>query len=111
MTFQTRQGDVLVQRVPTRTPAGTLVFDQDPVILAYGEGTGHTHRVVALDRNSNERLAAQLFEEPDGRRLLLVERACVLTHDEHWPIALAPGLYSVTIQREYESDGQRNVVD
>jgi len=78
MMFQARQGDVFVRQVPARTPAGTAVGTQSPVILAEGEATGHTHR---------------------------------LTHDELRPIALAPGSYSVTIQREYTPEGISHVAD
>jgi len=111
MTFQARQGAVLVQQVPARKPAGIRVSTDDRVILAVERVTGHAHRVIAVDRISDDRPAAQLFEEPDGRRFLFVERACVMRHDEHEPIVVAPGTYSVTIQREYDPEGIRRVAD
>jgi len=111
MSFQVRQGDVFIERLPSTPPAGTPVIGEDPVTLMPGAAIGHAHRVVAVDQRCNERPAAQLFEDPNGRRLLLVGRACELRHDEHAPIALAPGAYSVTIQREYEPEGVRNDVD
>jgi hypothetical protein len=79
------------------------------VILAYGEVTGHAHEISAV--SPADLSAAQLFEEPDGRRFLFVERACVLQHQEHGTIALAPGCYEVIRQREYSPRAIRNVAD
>lgn len=111
MIFQARQGDVLVQQVRKRARRGRAVGERGRLILAYGERTGHAHEVIAAAQDGGGGVAAQMFEESDGARYLFVARACVLTHDEHGPIALAPGAYSVTIQREYEPDGMRPVLD
>lgn len=106
-----RQGDVLVQQVRRRAKTGKEVIDRGRVILAYGEVTGHAHEVVEDKRLDFELPAAQLFEEPDGQRFLFVERACTLVHQEHGAIALAPGVYKVTRQREYSPTEIRNVAD
>lgn len=108
---QFRQGDVLVRQVPMRQQKGRSVSDSGRVILAYGEVTGHAHEVMAAQPETIELPPAQLFEEPDGRRFLFVERACMLTHQEHGSIALAPGCYEVTRQREYSPEAIRNVAD
>ena len=106
-----RQGDVLVRQVRKRSRKGQVVEDKGRVILAYGEVTGHAHEVVAAVNDPIADLApAQLFEEPDGRRFLFVDRPCTLTHQEHGPITLAPGCFEVIRQREYspgEVIGQR----
>jgi hypothetical protein len=101
------------------------------VILAEGEVTGHVHEVVDTAAPDREPTlpAADFFEEPDGRRVLLVTRPCLLTHQEHAPIALDPahpvqvrqgdvllqpiseGAWAVIRQREYEPAGIRNVAD
>lgn len=98
------------------------------VILAHGEITGHAHEVVA---NDSEAVIppADFFEEPDGRRILLVTRPCVLRHQEHGPIALDParpqlyrqgdvlllpigaGAWEVRRQREYTPEEIRNIAD
>lgn len=62
--------------------------EQGRIILAHGEVTGHCHEVV--DAETCALPPAQFFEEPDGRRVLLVERPCLLRHQEHAPIALDP---------------------
>lgn len=103
------------------------------VILAHGEITGHAHEVVdtsaVLDPAEIEIPAADFFEEPDGRRILLVTRPCELRHQEHGPIALDPthpqqyrqgdvllnpigaGAWEVIRQREYSPEAIRNVAD
>ena len=108
---QCRQGDVFLQQVRIRERKGQEVLDQGRVILAYGEVTGHAHEII--DAVTEEQLPpAQLFEEPDGTRYLFVDRACALVHQEHGPIALAPGVYQVIRQREYvASDISRSVAD
>lgn len=108
---QYRQGDVFVEQVRKREPQGTAVIDRGRVILAYGEVTGHAHEVIAAVPAIDDLPPAQLFEEPDGTRYLFVERACVLTHQEHGPIALAPGSYKVSRQREYSPEAIRTVAD
>lgn len=110
-SFQARQGDVFVEQVRKREPTGKPIADRGRVILAYGEVTGHCHEVKEAGPRTAETPAAQFFEEPDGTRYLFVERACVLTHDEHGPITLAPGCYRVSRQREYFPDAIRNVED
>lgn len=102
-----RQGDVLIVRT-TEAVKGTDAREGGRIILAHGEVTGHAHEV--LDP-AGSLPAAQFFEAPDGRRFLLVEQACVLTHQEHGPIALAPGAYEVVRQREYSPEAIRNVAD
>ncbi len=109
--FTARQGDVLIRQVRKRMPTGTDVRERGRVILAHGEVTGHAHEVVAAAPSTDLAPPAQFFEEPDGRRFLFVERACVLTHQEHGTIALAPGSYEVIRQREYSPSEMRNVAD
>lgn len=100
------------------------------VILAHGEVTGHAHEVIVADETTDVDLpAAEFFEEPDGRRVLLVTRPCVLRHEEHGAIALNPavpemvrqgdvlllpigcGAWEVKRQREYSPEKVRNVAD
>lgn len=115
---QARQGDVLVTLTTDRPSQDAKeVTDHGRIILAYGEVTGHCHEVisgVSADRTDDiEALlpASMLFEEPNGDRFLLVNRPCVLRHDEHKAIELAPGAYKVTRQREYSPTEIRQVAD
>jgi hypothetical protein len=107
-----RQGDVLLV-VTDQTPSSqaTPVTDGGRVILAYGEVTGHAHEVVPVD-NMDDVPAMQLFEEPDGSRLLVVRRPVELRHEEHGRIGLEPHVtYEVRRQREYFPDAIRSVAD
>jgi len=105
-----RQGDVLVQRIADRPRVGKDAREHGRVVLAHGEVTGHAHEVVAATKTTTAP-PAQFFEEPDGTRVLFVDQPCVLVHQEHGPIALAPGCYRVTRQREYAPDAIRTVAD
>lgn len=110
-----RQGDVLVKRTRKQpSTSAKVVNDQGRTILAYGEVTGHAHQVhdvstAIVDRDDVP--AQQLFEEPDGTRLLVVRRDAELRHEEHGTIALARGTYEVIRQREYSPEAIRNVAD
>ena len=98
------------------------------ITLALGEATGHHHTVYA-DAETDKFPEAEFFEEPDGRRVLLALKPCVLRHQEHGPITLDPqnptqvrqgdvllppigiGAWEVTRQREYAPGAIRNVSD
>ena len=107
-----RQGDVYLRAIPRVDPAGQPVpLDHGRVILAYGEATGHAHAVVAVDDVETIMPPALLVEAPDGRRVLYVTAPCVLVHQEHARIALAPGCYEVYRQRQYFPDAVRPIED
>lgn len=106
-----RQGDVLL--VPTKQrPSGKAkrVTDNGRVILAYGEVTGHAHEVVGID-SADPVPAMELFEEPDGTRLLVIQRPSTLRHEEHSAIGLAVGGYEIRRQSEYSPEIVRQVAD
>lgn len=91
-----RQGDVLIRRINSIPSGLTPVPREDGrVILAHGEVTGHAHVV----EGEVEFLATDLAEM-QGRFLRVLADAQVV-HDEHRPMALAPGCYEVIRQREY----------
>lgn len=109
-----RQGDVML-RATRKEPSGEArpVHDQGRTILAYGEQTGHAHEVVSATAIDNVDAVPpmQLFEEPDGTRLLVVRRDAELRHEEHGPIAIPAGTYEVIRQSEYTPAAIRNVAD
>jgi len=67
--------------------------DDGDIVLAYGEVTGHAHRI------KSKRVA--LWSAGDQRYITVAEPAD-LTHEEHGTITLAPGSYEVVQQREYD---------
>ena len=90
-----RQGDILVKEVSEIK--GELSNNH---ILAFGEVTGHSHRIqgtVQVFRNNQE-------------TFLQVEEA-ELVHDEHEAITIPKGNYQVVIQREYSPISERQVMD
>ena len=103
-----RQGDVLL--IPVDAIPGTarpVARDNGRVVLAYGEATGHAHAI----------LSAAATQLQDGiERYLRLTAVATLQHEEHGPIAIAPGSYRVVIQREYvpapvNSPAWRRVID
>lgn len=103
-----RQGDVYFIPV-SNIPAGGKKRENGTA--AYGEVTGHSHR---LDEASMA--IAEVLECGDGLFLhvskdgISIEGA-TFVHEEHGPVTLAPGNYEIRIQREYAPEGIRNVVD
>ncbi|HUV84611.1 MAG TPA: hypothetical protein VMV86_02830 [Methanosarcinales archaeon] len=68
-------------------------------ILAYGEATGHSHKLV--EEATGIEVA---FDEPVFR---LMEQA-VLQHQGHNPITLEPGIYRFGQIFEYDYESQEN---
>lgn len=97
--FQVRQGDLLIMEIE-ELPKGLRVVS-DSVILK-GEATGHAHRLIGGD----------VFTTPEGLMFLALTQGGQVIHDEHKPIKLTKGFYSVIRQREYTNkDAVRIVVD
>jgi hypothetical protein len=117
MTKTYRQGDVFFELV--KRPDGALVpvpLDGGAVVLAYGESSGHRHQIAR---------GAKLFRfRDDGARYLEVsakggatvrvtnDRGGKLLVERHDPVTLPPGIYRVTVQREWTAAMEvRNVHD
>jgi len=100
-----RQGDVLL--IPTDTipaDATDVSAENGRVVLAHGEATGHHHSFAP---NTGVTLC-----ESEEMRFLSVAEEANLTHQEHATIPIAPGLYRVIRQREYDDmEEWRNVAD
>ena len=87
-----RHGDVLLETIE-KIPESKLLKGRKE--LAYGEVTGHAHRIDIGD----------LFETKNGELYLKVDKFAHLSHEEHKTITLNPGCYKVTIKRQYSPDG------
>lgn len=95
-----RHGDVLI------APAEAIPQNarrSSQAVLAYGEITGHSHRIEDPDK-------AEVWEYQGERFLKLLAPARVI-HEEHQPIALEPGIYRVWQQREYTPEAIRRILD
>lgn len=104
MKTQMRQGDLLIELVDDIPKNAKL---QNSLVLAYGEVTGHCHRIKDAG-------TATLFAD-DDTLFVDTEKATWVIHDEHGPVKLDPGKkYRVTRQREYdasEAEKERRVLD
>lgn len=88
-----RQGDVLLKQVDS------LPLDCEPNrdnILAYGETTGHSHKIVG----------AKVLRR-DKQLYVTVEEQAEILHEEHGRILLPTGLWQVVRQREYEAGSHK----
>src|SRR5262245_65942032 len=78
-----RHGDVLIARAPEipdgATPRGN-------VILAYGEMTGHAHRIESPE-------SAELFDHNAVIFMRIVRARAPILHEEHQPINDTTGAY------------------
>ncbi len=116
------QGDIAVIPVAAsiNVPEGTAPLANvcGRVVLAEGEVTGHFHSVDescarifaasgigALPKVGNYRAA----DKDD--RVLVIDRPTTLTHDEHAPFDLEPGVYVVRRQVTLEAGDVRRVLD
>lgn len=101
MTMQ-RQGDVLL--VPAQLPKGAAAVEsKGDVILAYGEVTGHAHRI-------KESAKVRMWSAGAERFIQVLEQTA-LTHEEHAPLLLQPGVYRIPQQVEYTPREVRRVAD
>jgi len=97
-----QQGDVLIRSVG-QVPQNAKALSQRPVVLAYGEVTGHKHQIL-------DEVKAFL----DGESMYIAsDTAFTVTHEEHKPIRVDPGIYEILRVKEYDhfTEEARNVVD
>lgn len=107
-TIQARQGDVLVESVPT-VPNGTpnpTPPENGRVVLAHGEVTGHAHAFY-------EPSVTELFQVTGATGTFLnLKESAPLKHEEHAEIIFPAGSYRVVRQKEYRPKAiPRNVAD
>ena len=104
-----RQGDVLFTMI-ANLPKGKQTKRADGAV-AYGEVTGHSHRLAVEDRQTAEvlEIGDGLFVHVSGDGIRL--SGATFVHEEHGPVTLPPGDYRVTIQREYSPEAIRDVID
>lgn len=89
-----RQGDVLIYQVNELKRSYPVT---GKAVLAYGEVTGHHHRIEA---DSAHRFLAYTGEDGTTVSELEVLEAVELLHEEHDTIVIEPGNYKVAIQVE-----------
>lgn len=109
-----RQGDVLLVKVAELPKRAKDVTPEGDIILAHGEVTGHAHR-LSLPNTMTMIEKGELVQAPKkvrlwdagAERFIQVMEKTALTHEEHSPIPLDPGIYQVIRQREYDPEAER----
>lgn len=102
---QIQQGDVLLQRIK-ELPKGakTVKRDNGDIVLAYGEVTGHAHRIKDIDA---------MFYEAGGKFYLKTDKPINLRHEEHHEQVIEPGIWEVgqVVEKDWLNDMVRPVID
>ncbi len=96
-----RRGDVLIAPTPSIPVAASM---RPGTVLAYGEITGHSHRV-------DNPHSAEAWEHGGVLFLKVTADNATIIHEEHHPITLPRGLYRVWMQREYTPQAIRRIAD
>ena len=101
---QAHQGDIFFKPL-SAVPKG-YVYDADlskrgRIVLAEGEVTGHFH---AIEEDKDTVVLSPTDKKAIDELILDVRNpeGVTVAHPEHGPIHLAPGLWQVKRQREYE---------
>ena len=102
-----RQGDVMLFRVGKLPEGAVQVKTNGDVILAYGEVTGHAHRIK---RDQTTSPSARVFDFGAERYIQIAERVA-LTHEEHSAIFLDAGIYRQAHQFEEKRAELQRVAD
>ena len=95
--FQVRQGDLLLTKSTARTKGKEVAqpVEKGRLVLLRGERTGHAHTVEA------DKATLMSWEDI---LMLVVKEDTKLTHEEHNPIPLEPGVYEIRTQRRFNYD-------
>lgn len=86
------QGDVTLRKLDAMPDGERKTMGKIRCVLADGEHTGHQHVVEDDD--------AELIQIGE-RMLLTLTKSATLTHQEHAPITLSPGIWEVGRVQEY----------
>lgn len=100
---QALHGDVIIEKID-KLPKEFDKLEKEPKdTLAYGEVTGHSHKLFRMsDLPVDGAAAFDLRVSPDGFRYLKVAEPVEVRHQEHDPRVIPPGIYRIGIQREYD---------
>lgn len=95
--FYARQGDLDIKSISSLPKS---LKEGKSKIIAFGEATGHHHKLVELDIETQlntylDELNKQVYFEVKGGR-------ANLTHQEHKTVILDPGVYRVDTERTYD---------
>lgn len=89
-----RHGDLNFTQVTSVPKNAKLINDSSEFILAYGEATGHHHKMKS-------KKGFKVFEL-EGKKYIEIPFKAVLTHQEHDTIEFDKGIYEMDFEREYD---------
>lgn len=99
-----RQGDVLlVRRAKLPAAVAELPREDDAVVLAYGEVTGHRHQLRGPQ--------VTYFRDTSGHEYVALSAPDRLLHEEHSTIEIPEGVAELGAQVEFEPAALRTVAD
>jgi hypothetical protein len=106
-----RHGDLSFHPITEIPKDAEKINHNGKFVLARGEHTGHAH-VLTLDKPEE----LKIFKDATGRMFFAISektRNAVITHEEHKTIVLAPGIYEMKHEREFDYclNETRRVVD
>lgn len=104
---QIRQGDVFLVEVNQIPKTAKKQKKKGDIILAYGEVTGHAHRIKS---------GAEMWLAENGERYLKIVEATALIHEEHSAPTQSDGLdegmmFKVVQQMHYTPQEIQRVAD
>lgn len=101
-----RHGDVLLTKVE-ELPQGQVIKHSGQHVLAWGEVTGHAHRLTVKDRKDLKVVVK------DGITYMSLTVSAPLTHEEHKRLEVPSGVWKMTFEREYDPfmESMRQVID
>lgn len=102
-----RQGDILLVKV-AKLPKGDGREEQavnGAHVLALGEVTGHSHRIVGVADNP-----LPVLKWFGQSRYLIADAPFEEVHEEHAAHLFEPGVYEVVRQFEFDADAQQRMV-
>lgn len=93
MKTKIQQGDLILIKIDSLPNKTKKILSKKRCILAEGEHTGHNHAV--------EDDEAELLEIGE-KMILCLQNKAVLTHQEHKPITLDPGIWEIGRIQEFD---------
>ena len=90
-----RQGDILFEKVDSVNEAAIGRYRSSDGVIAKGETTGHTHKLVGGE------LGDGVIFAPEGAKVV---------HEEHDTVELEPGVWLIHRQIEYVGKGETQAV-
>ena len=90
-----RQGDVVVREI-AEIPRGAVLAETTEVRIASETGNPHVLRAVQVFETREARGSQQRRE-----RYVLLDEVSTMTHPQHAPLQLSPGMYEITTVRDY----------